>query len=73
MAKLATAVKILTLDIGGSHIKATILNGEGKLQMEYEKVATPLPANPDSLISSIKALVKDFPAYEKFPQDSLVM
>jgi polyphosphate glucokinase len=65
MAKSAAAVKILTLDIGGSHIKATILNGEGKPLMESEKVPTPLQANPDSLISSIKVLVINFPAYDK--------
>ncbi len=58
-------LKILSIDIGGSHIKGTILNQKGELQKDYEKVATPTPANPDNVIKTIKALVKDFPEYDK--------
>ena len=65
MAKATSAQKILALDIGGSHIKATILNNKGILQMDYEKVVTPQPANPESLINAIKELVKGFPAFNK--------
>lgn len=56
---------ILTIDIGGSHIKATILNNAGALQMDYKKVPTPSPATPETVIQTIQALVKDFPAYDK--------
>ncbi len=65
MAKQKIASKILSLDIGGSHIKATILNMEGALQMEYEKVVTPVQATPDTLMAAIKILVKDFPPFDK--------
>ena len=58
-------LKILSVDIGGSHIKATILNSRGELQMEYARVATPSPANPENVISTIKNLVKKFPEYDK--------
>ena len=64
MAKSATAIKILTIDIGGSHVKATLLNSEGKLLMNYQKVVTPAKASPENLIAAIKALVKNFPAYD---------
>ena len=64
MAKSATPIKILTIDIGGSHIKATLLNSEGKLLMNYEKVVTPAKASPENLITAIKSLVKNFPAYD---------
>ena len=57
--------KILAIDIGGSHIKCTILNSEGKLQMDYERVVTPQPASPANIIAAIKTLVKNFPAYNK--------
>ena len=65
MAKSKASVKILSLDIGGSHVKATILNSDGKLLMEYEKIVTPVQATPVTLLAAIKTLVKDFPAYDK--------
>jgi len=57
--------EILTIDIGGSHIKATILDNNSKMQMDYEKVVTPVPAEPTAVLEAIKTLVKDFPSYEK--------
>jgi polyphosphate glucokinase len=57
--------KILAIDIGGSHIKCTILNSAGKLQLDYEKVVTPQPATPPKVMAAIKTLVKKFPAYNK--------
>jgi polyphosphate glucokinase len=60
----AASPKFLSIDIGGSHIKATILNEKGALQMDYEKVATPVPANPENVIDAILKLVKSFAAYD---------
>lgn len=65
MQESVSDLKILSVDIGGSHIKATILNSAGELQMEYARVPTPLPANPVSVISTIKNLVQKFPEYDK--------
>jgi polyphosphate glucokinase len=36
-------LKILSIDIGGSSIKATILDSKGNLKMDYKKVVTPKP------------------------------
>ena len=58
-------LKILSIDIGGSHIKGTILNQKGDLQKAYEKVVTPSPASPENVIKSIKTLVKDFPKFDR--------
>jgi polyphosphate glucokinase len=60
----ATSPKFLSIDIGGSHIKATILNDLGALQMDYDKVPTPTPATPENVVNTIKKLVKSFPAYD---------
>jgi polyphosphate glucokinase len=62
--KAVTSPKFLSIDIGGSHIKATILNDSGALQMEYDKVPTPTPATPENVVNTIKKLVKSFPAYD---------
>jgi len=58
-------LKVLSIDIGGSHIKGTIHNEKGELQKKYEKVPTPIPATPENVINSIKTLVKDFPEFNR--------
>jgi polyphosphate glucokinase len=56
---------ILAIDIGGSHIKGTILDSGGKEQTEYRKLPTPALATPEVVMSTIGDLVKDLPAYDK--------
>jgi polyphosphate glucokinase len=56
---------ILALDIGGSHIKGTILNTKGEWQIEYKSMDTPNPATPESVIKAITELVKGMPDYGK--------
>lgn len=58
-------LKILTIDIGGSHIKATILNAEGSPVSQYERLETPQPATPDNLMKTIKELVKNLADYDR--------
>lgn len=55
---------ILSIDIGGSHIKATILNQQGALTMDYQRLDTPQPCLPDNLIKTVKTLIKGFPAFD---------
>lgn len=65
MTYSATGDKILSIDIGGSNIKATILDFEGNLIREYVKAETPSPATPERVLKTIKSLVSDFPEYDK--------
>jgi len=65
MKTTTEALQILSIDIGGSHIKGTILNQKGDLQKAYEKVVTPIPATPENVVTSIKTLVKDFPEFNR--------
>lgn len=58
-------MNILTIDIGGSHIKATILDKEGNPISDYARLPTPQPATPDNCVNLIKELVKDFTGYER--------
>jgi len=64
MENTSSLAKILSIDIGGSHIKATILNTKGELQQQYNKVVTPIPANPANVVIAIKKLVSAFPEYD---------
>ncbi len=64
MKKATASLRILSIDIGGSHVKATILNSKGELQMDYKKVDTPSTATPDNIIAAIQMLVEGFPQYD---------
>jgi polyphosphate glucokinase len=54
------SLRILSIDIGGSNIKATILNSKGKLLQDYTKLKTPKPASPLNVIKTIKELTEPF-------------
>jgi polyphosphate glucokinase len=58
-------MKILTIDIGGSHIKSTILDEAGTMIQDYTRLATPDPSTPENVLKTIKELVKNFPEYDK--------
>jgi polyphosphate glucokinase len=57
--------KILSIDIGGSFIKAAILNIAGELQTGYQSVDTPYLPGPDKLIATLKKLADKFPEFDK--------
>ncbi len=58
-------IKILTIDIGGSHIKATILNAQGAPVSDYARLPTPQPSTPKNMMDAIQQLVKGFTEYDK--------
>lgn len=49
---------ILSLDIGGTSIKACILDLQGDLLSEYTKIPTPKNSSPEEVLKCIKELVK---------------
>lgn len=57
--------KILSIDIGGSRIKATILDLEGNMLMDFQKIDTPASPTPGNVIQSILALTKEFQTYHR--------
>lgn len=56
---------VLSIDIGGSNIKAVVLNSKGDMLIDYKKLPTPVPANPENVIATIKTLIKAYPPYQK--------
>lgn len=56
---------ILTIDIGASFIKATVLNQEGELLQYYERVKTPDHAAPQKVLEVIQFMISDFQGYDK--------
>jgi polyphosphate glucokinase len=65
MKESQSAEKILTIDIGGSRIKATVLSSNGDMLMDYEKIDTPSNANPNHVIDAIEELTKRLGSYDK--------
>ncbi|MCK7554306.1 ROK family protein [Chitinophaga sedimenti] len=56
---------ILAIDIGGSHIKASIIDPRGTVRQHYQAVKTPKKPEPGKVIEMIRELVKDFPTFGK--------
>lgn len=65
MQDLDPDTKILSVDIGGSRIKATILDPEGKMLMDYQKIATPPLPDPANVIEAILELTRNFQEYNR--------
>ena len=63
--KINTGDSILSVDIGGSRVKATLLNQAGELLRDYRKVDTPSPATPENVIGGYQNAGKGFAGYEK--------
>lgn len=72
----STIQKILSIDIGGSSVKACMLSAEGQVLSEYTKLPTPEEATPAGVLEVIKMLAATmgefdaisvgFPGYVRF-------
>ncbi len=58
-------MQILSIDIGGSNIKATLLNAAGEPVSEYQRKPTPKPSNPENVIQTIQEVVKKLSGYDR--------
>ncbi|MEP6583957.1 MAG: hypothetical protein ABJA90_06810, partial [Ginsengibacter sp.] len=56
--------KILSIDIGGSNVKATVLNADGDFIQDYQKLPTPDPATPGKVMDVIRQLADNFKEYD---------
>src|SRR5512144_1608670 len=60
----ATDARILAIDIGGTGLKAAILNGGGEILTERVRVETPHPCKPESLVDALVNLVEPLGGFE---------
>ncbi|WP_082621904.1 ROK family protein [Bordetella sp. N] len=56
---------ILAIDIGGTGLKATVIDDRGHMQVERVRVATPHPCPPALLLEKLGEMVKTLPAYDR--------
>ncbi|MFT3698799.1 MAG: ROK family protein [Kofleriaceae bacterium] len=66
-AQKATASQLTTLaiDIGGTGLKALILDSTGAAITERARVETPHPATTEAILDALVELVKDLPSYDR--------
>jgi polyphosphate glucokinase len=57
--------KILSVDIGGSRIKGTILDMDGNMLIDYQRISTPKFAGPENVMQGIVELTRNFDVYSK--------
>lgn len=62
---MADTKKTLAIDIGGTGLKASVLDGKGKMLTERVRVETPHPCNPKLLVDTLGELVAKLPAYDR--------
>jgi len=64
-ADLDKTTKILSIDIGGSSIKACLITFGGEILSEYTKLPTPLNSTPLAVLEVIKQLAATLPGFER--------
>jgi polyphosphate glucokinase len=55
----------LAIDIGGTGLKASVLDDTGAMEHERVRVDTPYPLPPDKLVAVLSDLVKTLPPYDR--------
>jgi polyphosphate glucokinase len=58
-------VKTLSIDVGGTRLKASVLDPGGNMLVERARADTPYPCPPEVLIESLRRLVGDLPSYHR--------
>jgi polyphosphate glucokinase len=57
--------RTLSIDIGGTGIKAMVVSSQGKPLSERQRVETPFPATPRAVVAVIRTMVPDPSAYDR--------
>ena len=57
-------MRILSIDIGGSGLKASVIDETGKMLTQRQRIETPHPCPPAVLLREVLALVKPLPEFD---------
>lgn len=58
-------VDTLAIDIGGTGIKASVLDGSGRMEHARVRVDTPYPLSPQKLLLEIQDLLSELPSFDR--------
>jgi polyphosphate glucokinase len=64
-SKTAQAPKILSIDIGGTGLKAALVDVNGKLLTDRVRIPTPHPCTPSVMVDTIAKLVEPLPKHQR--------
>ena len=59
------ALRILAIDIGGSHLKAALIDAHGRMLTEKITVKTPDPCPPNAMVDALVDLVKPLSSHNR--------
>ena len=57
--------KTLAIDIGGTGLKATVLDANGTMMCERVRVETTYPVGPSDMVEQLQALVRPLPRFDR--------
>lgn len=63
--RTAHELKTLAIDIGGTGLKASVLDASGKMLEKRARVATPNPCTPDIMVEALTGLAASLEAYDR--------
>jgi polyphosphate glucokinase len=55
----------LSIDIGGSGLKASALDSDGKMLHDRVRTLTPYPLSPAALVQALEQLIVPLPAFDR--------
>ncbi|MGH9115047.1 MAG: ROK family protein [Acidimicrobiales bacterium] len=58
-------VATLAIDIGGTGLKASVLDEAGRMEHDRVRMATPYPLSPQKLVLSLEKLIRDLPHFDR--------
>jgi polyphosphate glucokinase len=61
----APPLRVLGIDIGGSFLKAAVVDGHGRMLTDRLKLRTPVACTPKVMIRALLRLVKPLPRYDR--------
>ncbi|MEO0768438.1 MAG: ROK family protein [Cyanobacteria bacterium J06649_4] len=64
-SQAVSVVKTLAVDIGGSGVKALLLDEQGEALGERDRIKTPKPATPEAVIEVIERLAENQPGFDR--------
>src|SRR5262245_66368223 len=63
--KRGPGVRTLAIDIGGTGLKASVLDDQGNMLVDRVRIETPVGSPPEGIIEALAKLVEPLPAYDR--------
>ncbi len=63
--KRTRSPRTLSIDVGGSGLKASVLNGSGEMVADRVRLSTPKPATPEAVMNTLAEIVGQLPSFSR--------